>query len=51
MDKYTVSEIRLNNRVCRAYTGRFIRYQATLKPARHAVAWIEASSPLMVGDG
>ena len=47
MDKYTISEIRLNNRVCKAYTGRFIRYQATLKPARHAVAWIESSSPLM----
>merc|ERR1712081_152433 len=47
MDKYTISEIRLNNRVCKAYTGRFIRYQATLKPAWHAVAWIESSSPLM----
>merc|ERR1711905_32821 len=47
MDKYTISEIRLNNRVCKAYTGRFIRYQAALKPARHAVAWIESSSPLM----
>merc|ERR1712112_446345 len=47
MDKYTISEIRLNNRVCKAYTGRFIRYQATLKPARHAVAWIESSSPII----
>merc|ERR1712243_140354 len=27
--------------------GRFIRYQATLILARHAVAWIEVSSPLM----
>ena len=47
MDKYTISKIRLSNIVCKAYTGRFIRYQATLKPARHAVAWIESSSPLM----
>ena len=47
MDKYTISEIRLNSRVCKAYSGRFIRYQATLIPARHAVAWIESSSPLM----
>ena len=47
MDKYTISKIRLSNIVCKAYTGRFIRYQATLKPAQHAVAWIESSSPLM----
>ena len=47
MDKYTVSDIRLNNRVCKAYTERFIRYQATLKPTQHAVAWIESSNPLM----
>ena len=33
MDKYTISEIRLNSRVCKAYSGRFIRYQATLIPA------------------
>merc|ERR1711895_55446 len=47
MDKYTTSEIRLNNAICRAYGGRFIRYQAALIPSRHAVAWIEVSSPLM----
>ena len=47
MDKYTISDIRLNNRVCKAYTGRFIRYQATLKPTQHAVPWIESSNPLM----
>jgi len=47
MDKYTVSEIRLNNAICRAYSGRFLRYQAALIPSRHAVAWIESSSPLM----
>merc|ERR1712243_171650 len=46
MDKYTISEIRLNNAVCKAYSGRFLRYQAALIPSRHAVAWIEASSPL-----
>ena len=47
MDKYKISESRLNNRVCRACTGRFIRYQAALEPARHAVTWIKAPSPLM----
>ena len=47
MDKYTISKIRFNNRVCKAYIETFIRYQATLKPARHAVAWIESSSSLM----
>ena len=47
MDKYTISEIRLNNAICRAYSGRFLRYQAALIPSRHAVAWIESSSPLM----
>merc|ERR1712208_259523 len=47
MDKYTISEIRLNNTVCKAYSGRFLRYQATLIPARHAVAWIEVLRPLM----
>ena len=47
MDKYTTSQFRLNNAICRAYSGRFIRYQATLIPSRHAVAWIEVSSPLM----
>merc|ERR1712163_85931 len=47
MDKYTISKIRLNNVTCRAYSGRFLRYQAAVIPSRHAVAWIEASSPLM----
>ena len=47
MDKYKISEFRLNNRVCRACTGRVIRYQAALEPARHAVTWIKAPSPLM----
>jgi len=47
MDKYTTSQIRMNEATCQAYSGRFIRYQATLKPARHAVAWINVSSPLM----
>merc|ERR1711962_1304235 len=47
MDKYTISKIRLNNAVCKAYSGRFLRYQAALIPSRHAVAWIEVSSPLM----
>ena len=32
MDKYTTSEIRMNNLTCRAYSGRFIRYQAAIKP-------------------
>merc|ERR1712163_77111 len=47
MDKYTISKIRLNNAICRAYSGRFLRYQATLIPSRYAETWIEASSPLM----
>ena len=47
MDKYTISKIRLSNIVCIAYTERFIRYQATFTQARHAVAWIKSSSPLM----
>ena len=32
MDKYTTSEIRMNGLTCQAYSGRFIRYQAAIKP-------------------
>ena len=47
MDKYTESQIRMNDAFCQAYSRRFIRYQAVLKPAMHAVAWIDTGSPLM----
>ena len=40
MTNYTDSKMRINNAYCKAYSGRMLRHNAVLKPARHSVAWI-----------
>ena len=47
MTNYTDSEMRINNAFCRAYSGRMLRHNAVVKPARHSVTWINVSSPMM----
>ena len=47
MANYTGSEMRKNNAFCRGYSGRMLRHNAFVKPARHSVAWINVSSPMM----
>ena len=47
MTNYTDSEMRINNAFCKAYSGRMLRHNAVIKPARHSVAWINVKSPMM----
>ena len=47
LSNYTDSEMRINNAYCKAYSGRMLRHNAVLKPARHTVAWIDVRSPMM----
>ena len=47
MKNYTDSKMRINNAYCKAYSGRMLRHNAVLKPARHSVAWISVRSPMM----
>ena len=47
MTNYTDSEMRINNTYFKAYSGRMLRHNAVLKPARHLVAWINIRSPMM----
>ena len=47
MTNYTRSKLRINQAFCRAYSGRLLRFNAVLKPARHLVAWIKLRSPMM----
>ena len=47
MTNYTDSEMRINDAYCKAYSGRMLRHNAVLKPARHSVAWISIRSPMM----
>ena len=49
MTDYTDSEIRINGAFCKAYSGRMLRHNAVVKPARHSVAWINVNS-LMMGQ-
>ena len=32
---------------CKAYSGRLLRHNAVVKPARHSIAWIKVNSPIM----
>ena len=47
MTNYTDNEIRINNAFCKAYSGRLLRHNSVIKPARHLVAWINVKSPMM----
>ena len=47
MTNYTDSEMRINSAFCRAYSGRMLRHNAVVKPARHFVIWINMGSPMM----
>ena len=38
LSNYTESEMRMNNAYCKAYSGRMLRHNAVLKPARNTVA-------------
>ena len=47
MTNYTDSEMRINSAFCKAYSGRMLRHNAVVKPARHSVTWINIDSPMM----
>ena len=47
MTNHTDSEMRIDNAFCRAYNGRMLRHNTVVKPARHSVAWINLSSPII----
>merc|ERR1712002_1274499 len=47
MTKYTKTQFRMNGAICQAYSGRFLRYQTAVNPARHTVAWVELTSPII----
>ena len=47
MTNYTDSEMRMNGAFCKAYSGRLLRHNAVVKPARHSIAWIKVNSPIM----
>ena len=47
MTNYTDSEMRVNNAFCKAYSGRLLRHNAVIKPARHSIAWINVNSPII----
>ena len=47
MTNYTNSEKRMNGAFCKAYSGRLLRHNAVVKPARHYVAWIRVNSRIM----
>ena len=38
MTNYTDSEMRINNALRKAYSGRMLRHNTVIKPARHSVA-------------
>ena len=39
--------MRINGAFCKAYSGRMLRHNAVVKPARHSVTWINVDSPMM----
>ena len=47
MTNYTDSEMRINGAFCKAYSGRMLRRNTVVKPARHSVAWIKVDLPMM----
>ena len=47
MTNYTDSKMRIYNAFCKAYSGRLLRHNAVIKPARHLVAWINVKSPII----
>ena len=47
MTNYTDSEMRINGAFCKAYSGRLLRHNVVVKPARHSIAWIRVNSPMM----
>ena len=47
MTNYTDSEMRMNGAFCKAYSGRLLRHNAVVKPARLSIAWIKVNSPIM----
>merc|ERR1712240_464477 len=47
MTNFTNSEMRINQIFCKACSGRLLRYNAVVKPARHSIAWVDVRSPIM----
>ena len=47
MTNFTDSEMRINNAFCKVYSGRLLRHNAVIKPARHSIAWINVNLPIM----
>ena len=47
MTNFINNEIRINQAFCKAYSGRLLRYNADVKPARHSIAWVDVRSPIM----
>ena len=47
MTNYKRSKLRINQAFCRAYSGRLLRFNAVLQPARHSIAWIKVKSPVL----
>ena len=43
MTNYTDRDTRINSTYCKAYSGKMLRHNAILKPARHSVTWISVS--------
>ena len=43
MTNYTDRDTRINSAYCKAYSGKMLRHNAILKPARHSVTWISVS--------
>ena len=47
MTNFNNSEMRINQAFCKAYSGRLLRYNAVVKPARHSITWVDVRSPIM----
>ena len=47
MTNFTNSEMRMNQDFYKAYSGRLLRYNAVVKPARYFIAWVNVRSPIM----
>ena len=47
MTNFTNSEMRINQVFCKAYSGRLLRHNAVVRPARHSIAWVDVRSPII----
>ena len=47
MTNCTNSEMRTNGAFCKSYSGRLLRHNVVVSPARLSIAWIKINSPMM----